>query len=128
MFKALKYIFLANLYKRAKTSIIIFFSSFVGMVVFSFIINDIISVSHGVGLYVLLGVKWLVLLALLGLMLYSFLKVLNLASSPFENEKKGLVVISHAKADDKKEYILAKDKLYTKSEQILQKYMEAKRW
>ena len=124
MFKALKYIFLANLYKRAKTSIIIFFSSFVAMVVFSFIINDIISVSHGVSLYVLLGVKWLVLLALLGLMVYSFLKVLNLASSPFENEKKDSVVIPHAKVDDKKEYILAKDKLYTKSEQILQKYME----
>jgi len=120
MFKALKYLFLANTYKRAKSSVITLLLSFLGLVLTVWVISDLMSVSSGVVVYLLLLVKWIVILSLIILMGYSILKIINVASSPFSAEEEHSV----AKDADKKEYILNKDVLRSKSALIVEKYMK----
>ena len=122
MLKIFKYIFLANLYKKAKKSFLWLLGSFVSLILLSFILNDLISVSSGMSIYILLGIKWLGVLILLGLVGYNTIKIINVATTPFETTK--VLPISTKKNihDAKKEYILNKDRLLTKSDLIVQKY------
>lgn len=123
MFKVMKYIFLANTYKRAKSSFIMLFVSFVSLIVFSFIMSDIINVSHGIYTYLFLLLKWSVIIALLVLILYSILKIVNVMSTPFSSKREVKGVMKKNERL-KKEQILSKEKLYTQSDLIVQKYMK----
>jgi uncharacterized protein YqhQ len=125
MFKALKYLLFANLYKKAKKSFITLFGSIAIFIIFSFVMSDAISIASGATLYSLLIVKWIILLSLLVMITYSILKIFNIATSPFaESKDKTLSKPKVTKANRKKERILHKEKLYTKSDLILQKYMK----
>ena len=117
MLKIFKYLFLVSLYRKAKKSFIVLFSSVLTLVLFSFIINDFIAISTGLSVYVLLFVKWLSIFLLLGLIGFSILKIFNIATTPFETEE----VLS---IDTKKDRILDKEKLFTQSDLIMQKYMK----
>lgn len=119
MFKTLKYLFLASLYKKAKKSFMMLFVYVVSLVLFIFFISDILSIATGLFFYIVLAVKWVVILALLALISFSLLKIFNIASNPFETKEKKLVL-----KDTKKEKILSKEKLLTQSDLILQKYMK----
>jgi len=123
MFKAFKYLLLAKLYKRAKKSFVILFASLVSLFIVSLIINDLLSIATGMSVYILLTVKWVIILGLLALIFYSFIKILNIALTPFEDVTIP-VFKKEEKHDDKKEYILSKEKLHTKSDLIMQKYMK----
>ncbi len=126
MFKTLKYLFLARVYKRAKKSFILLSGSLISLLLVSLILNDAISVAGGISVYVLLVVKWAVILSLLVLAGYSALKIVNIAFSPFGEDKKTSVAAlgMQTEKDGKKEYILNKEILLTKSDQILEKYMK----
>ncbi|WP_457748225.1 hypothetical protein [Sulfurimonas sp.] len=114
MFRALKYLFLANLYKKTKSNVVVLFVYIVVLLLTSYIMNDLISVSQSVTVYFMLFFKWVIVLTLLVLIGLRILKILNIVSKPFSNEKN----------NSKKQQILSKEKLYTKSDQIMQKYMK----
>lgn len=126
MFKAFKYLLLASLYKKAKKSFMILFVYVVSLILISFIINDLMSISTGVTVYILLLIKWASILSLLSLIGFSILKILNIATNPFESKENEVTKNDKSKVstDTKKERILAKEKLFTTSDIIVQKYMK----
>ena len=115
MFKAIKYLFLASLYKKAKKSFVMLFVYLVSLILISFIINDLMSIATGVVVYILLLIKWVSIISLLGLIGFSILKIFNIATNPFESKEV---------EDTKKDRILSKEKLSTQSDLIMQKYMK----
>lgn len=123
MFKTLKYLFLASLYKKAKKSFVVLFAYVVSLILFSLMMNDVISVATGGIVYILLPMKWIVILSLLGLIAFSVLKIFNIASNPFDSKDKDENT-KQTPSSTKKERILAKEKLFTQSDLILQKYMK----
>lgn len=124
MFKALKYLLLANLYSRAKRSFISLLVCIVSLVLVTFIMSDIIGVASGMTLYSLIIIKWLLVIGLMGFLSFHILKIINIATTPFSKDTKAQVADT-LKVDSKKNRILNKEKLFTKSDLILQKYMKA---
>lgn len=118
MFKAFKYLFLASLYKKAKKSFIMLFIYIVSFIFVQFIINDIQSVSTSAVVYILILVKWVIQITLLSLIGFSIFKIFNIASNPFESKENEVSV------DTKKDRIITKEKLFTQSDLIMQKYMK----
>lgn len=128
MFKAFKYLFLVSLYKKAKYSFKMLFVDVVLLILVTLIINDLLSISTGMTVYILLLVKWAVILLLLGLIGLNIFKILNIATNPFEKKEDESAPNSKEELlkDDKKNRILAKEELFTKSDLIIQKYMKTK--
>lgn len=124
MFKVLKYLFVANLYKKTKNSFLGIFVSVIALIVLSLIVNDLISVASGMNVYILLIIKWVGIFFLLGFIGYSVLKIVNAITTPFTTEEKAVSTNTVVMLDNKKDRILAKEKLNTKSDLILQKYMK----
>ena len=125
MFKTLKYLFLASLYKKAKKSIVMLCIYVVLLILFSLIINDVISIATGGIVYILLPIKWIVILSLLSLIAFSVLKIFNIASNPFESkDKEKDKNTKQTPSGTKRERILAKEELFTQSDLILQKYIK----
>ena len=126
MFKAFKYLLLASLYKKAKKSFMMLFVYVVALILVSFIINDLMSISTGVSVYILLLIKWVAILSLLSLIGFSILKIFNIATNPFESKENEVTKSDKEKVsiDTKKDRILAKEKLFTQSDLIMQKYMK----
>jgi len=91
-----------------------------GLILTVWIVSDLLSVSSGLAVYLLLLAKWIMIFSLITLMGYSILKIINVASSPFIAEEEHTV----AKDADKKKYILNKDVLKSKSDLIVEKYMK----
>ncbi len=123
MFKVLKYLLFANLYNRARKSFFILFGSIISLILISLIINDAVSVSSGMSVFVLLIIKWVSILTLIGLIGFSVLKIINVATSPFTTENKYMNT-KEVPVDTRKDRILNKERLFTKSDSILQKYMK----
>lgn len=120
MFRTLKYLLLANLYKKAKNSFVMLFVYTVLLILFTFIINDILSVSTGSMVYVVLLTKWVVIFSLLALIGFSVLKIFNVASKPFDKGEDSKSETAYK--DTKKEKILSKEKLSTTTDLIMKKY------
>jgi hypothetical protein len=123
MFKVLKYLLLANLYSRAKKSFISLLICIVSLVLVTFIMSDIISVASGMTLHLLIIIKWLLVIGLMGFISYHILKIINIATTPFSKDTKAQAA-NTSKVDSKKERILNKEKLFTKSDSILEKYIK----
>lgn len=121
MFKAIKYIYLLTLIKKAKKHFIWLITYFVSIILLSLMFNDIIEVSSGMMVYGLVLFKWGINLILIGLIFFTFMKIINLASNPLR--KSNIEAI-----DNKKEKILSKEVLRSKSDLIIQKYIEEKQW
>ena len=126
MLKAFKYLLLASLYKKAKKSFVMLFVYLVALMLISFIINDLMSISTGVAVYILLLIKWVLILSLLSLIGFSILKIFNIATNPFESKEDEVSKSNKEKlfTDTKKDRILAKEKLFTQSDLIMQKYIK----
>ena len=126
MFKAFKYLLLASLYKKAKKSFVMLFVYVVALILVSFIINDLMSISTGVSVYILLLIKWVAILSLLSLIGFSILKIFNIATNPFQPKENEATKSNkeNLSTETKKDRILAKEKLFTQSDLIMQKYMK----
>ena len=125
MFKILKYLFVANVYKKVKKELIIFTISLFLLLLSSAILNDIITVTTGVNLYALIVVKWVVVLLLFAYIFFIFVKIVNvITSNPFK-KKKLRTTTPNEVVYSKREYILNKDVLLTQTNIILQKYKES---
>ena len=122
MFKLLKYLLLANLYKRAKKKIILFLGTLFTLIFFTLILNDLLSVADGVNIYLLLITKWVGIFAIFAFMVRTLLQIISMATTL--SHKDDTPTYSSTTKESKKEHILAKERLYTKSETILEKYMK----
>lgn len=119
MFRFAKYYMLVNLYKRAKKNIIRVFLSVFVMILVSYLFADIIAIAGEENSYRLLSLKWLILLVSIFVILTNIRQVVKIASSPFGKE------VNETEIDVKKERILAKEHLMTKSDRIIEKYRSA---
>jgi len=125
MFKAFKYLLLASLYKKAKKSFVILFISIVALLLVSFIMDDMMSISFGIPLYLLILVKWILILILWSVIGFSILKIFNIATNPFKPQEDKISQDQQpSNRDIKKDRVLAKDELFTQSDLIMQKYMK----
>ena len=122
MFKLLKYLLLANLYKKAKRKIILFVGTLFTLIFFTLILNDLLSIVDGVNIYLLLITKWVGIFALFTFMVRTLLQIISMTTTL--SYKDDTPTSSSTTKESKKEHILAKERLYTKSETILEKYIK----
>jgi uncharacterized metal-binding protein len=118
MFKLAKYYLLANIYKRAKVSVFVLLASVVGMVVVSLVFADLIAINTGSDKALMVSTKWILLFTLLGLIVLHLRKIVRSVSLPF-GEDTSVVV------DEKKERVMEKTKLRSRSDVIMDKYRKA---
>lgn len=126
MFKTLKYIFLASLYKKAKKNFKMLFIYIIALILINLIVDDLMGVTTNLTIYILLAIKWSSTFVLWYLIGHNIFKIFNMATNPFE-QKEDLATQSvddTTSSDSKKKRILDKDKLLTKSDLIIQKYMK----
>ena len=114
------------MYKKARKSFIALFVCIVLLALAGSIMNDLLSVSTGAAVYMLLIAKWTISLLLLGLIGFNIMQIFNIAADPFGNKQNEVSKsdMEQVSKDAKKDRILAKEKLLTKSDLILQKYMK----
>ena len=120
MFKLAKYYMLVNLYKRAKKNILRVFMSIVLMVLVSYLFADITTVVSKENSYGFLALKWLILLVSMFIIIVNIRQIVKIASSPFGEE------VNKTVSNVKKERILAKEHLISRTERIIEKYRSAK--
>ena len=120
MFKIAKYYVLANIYKRSKLSIILVLILMTGVALTSFIFSDLLSMSDGSNRTLLIGMKWLILFVLLGIMGFHLKNIFKSIALPFVKEHEGKIEV-----DEKRVRVMAKAKLHSRSERILEKYRRA---
>jgi len=117
-----KYLFIANLYSKAKRSLLGAGVMLVLLVTSTFIMNDLLTVASGSEKYLFLLVKWVLVLFFMAMFGYYLLKVFNVATAPIRSKPKESEPVVR---DDKKERILAKEQLLRKSDRIMDKYVKA---
>jgi len=113
MLKLAKYYLLINLYRKNKRSLLIVLVSIVMMITISFIFSDLTGMAESKERYFLVGIKWLLLFCLLGLIAYQLRKISQQSALPFEK---------NASFDVKREQLMAKEKLQSRSDMIINKY------
>lgn len=114
MFKLAKYYLLVNWYGRNKRYLARVLLALSGMVLSIFIFTDIIAMSDDKTIPIIF--KWLVIIALLGVIAYNMSKAVKTVSLPLQGKQKPEVT------DALKEKILAQKTLRSRSERILDKY------
>ena len=123
MFKIMKYLFVINLYKRAKKQFVILVFSLATIILSSLILSDVMTVASGLSLYLLIALKWIIILSLMFLMVLSILKILELALPvPINTKQTNVIEVHNEAVNRKKEIILNKGRIFTESDMILQKY------
>ena len=120
MFRAAKYYLIVRVYKRAKYSIAAILISIAMLILTSIFFSDLMSLSGDGSGYIYLFIKWAIWLVLLGIIIYHTMKITGVISSPFSKEEKTKT------PDIKKENIIAKDILLSRSDRILNKYRSQK--
>lgn len=118
MFKFAKYYVIANIYKKTKLSVWAMFGSLVIMVITSLVFSDLVAMTDGAGKGLMIGVKWLILFTLLTVTAFHLRTIFKSISLPFTNET---VVV-----DEKKERVMEKAVLKSRSDIIMDKYRKAK--
>lgn len=114
MFKLAKYYILMQWYQKSRKNLITIMVSVMSLVITSFIFSDLIAMTDKkVSLVVF---KWIVLSALFGLLIYNIMQVFKAVRIPFQKEH------NHRKVDVRKEKMLEKAHLVSRSDLILKKY------
>ena len=123
MFKILKYFFVISLYKKAKKQFVILAISLITILLSSLIISDVMTVVSGLNLYFLIVLKWMIILSMILFIALTLLKIMELATPiPIIKKHKKEITVDNEAVNRKKETTLKKDRLFTESEMILQKY------
>jgi hypothetical protein len=115
---------MASIYKKAKKNFIILFISVFFLIITNLIINDLIEISSDKIIFLLLLSRWCITLILLSLIIFSITKISNIIVNPFEKKDNQSLLSTTSKVykDEKKDYLLSKEKLLTKSDLIMNKY------
>jgi len=116
MFKLVKYYVSLNLYQNAKGNVLIILASVVLFMVSIFLFSDLITMAPGNEKYAFIIAKWIVLLFILIVMVWNIGAAFKKVRHPFQNKSK------YEKLDERKEKLLAKERLQNKHDLILKKY------
>ena len=122
MLKVFKYLFMANLYQKAKRSVLGAGIMILLLIVTTFLMNDLLAVASGREKYIFILLKWALILFFMSMLGYYLLKVFNVASMSVGLKSKDVKPVV---ADVKKERILGKDQLVRRSDRIMDKYVKA---
>lgn len=122
MFQILKYFFVINLYKKAKKQFAILVILLITILLSGLIISDVMTVVSGPKLYVLIGLKWMIVLLMILFIVLTLLKIIELASPATIIKHTKEFSADHEAVNRKKEITLNKERLLTESEMIIQKY------
>ena len=123
MFKILKYFFVISLYKKAKKQFVILAISLITILLSGLMISDVMTVVSGLDLYILIVLKWCIILSMILLIALTLLKIIKLATpAPIIKKLIKEVTVAKEAGNSKKETTLKKDRLFTESEMILHKY------
>lgn len=118
MFKMAKYYVLVNLYRKARKNIIVILVSLMMMVLLSYLFADLVVMEAYTGHLII--VKWVMYFILLSVIIWNVKKIQRISILPFGKEHEAIIV------DIKKENILKKVQLLSRSELILNKYRSSK--
>ena len=118
MFKMAKYYVLLNLYRKARKNIIVILVSWMMMVLLSYLFADLATMEKYAGNVLI--VKWMLYLILLSVIVWNVRKMTSIAILPFGKDNEEMIV------DVKKENILKKEQLFSRSDLILNKYRSLK--
>ena len=116
MFRLAKYYILLNLYRRVKRNIFTVLISMLMIFVVSFIFSDLRKIIVGEGTYIIIAVKWTILLSLGVLMVLNLFRIVKAVSVPFGKDDNQCI------DDPQKEKILTKENLLSRSDQVIYKY------
>ena len=117
MFRMFKYLYIANLYKKTKRNVIAVGLSLLFLLMTVFVSNDLIVATLGSEKYLLILFKWLVIGLLLWIIIRHLKKIWSIPSSSLQVKACEPVV-----KDYRKERILGKERLQSRSDLILKKY------
>lgn len=120
MFKVARYYILLNLYQKVKRNIIAVMLSVFLLIVTIYLFGDLIDMAEENNKYYFVYTKWIFLFFLLSLIAINIIKILNTIRIPFSNDQKETDV------DVRKEKIIAKEHLLSRSDLILDRYRTGK--
>ena len=114
MFKFAKYYFLLNWYQNTKRNMLAIVVFFVLFLILTYLFGDLIAMADDkLGLVI---AKWIAIIVLLAMIAFNIVQLFKSLPVPFKNEK------SDDEKDLKKEKIITKEKLLSRSDLILNKY------
>jgi len=119
MFRFAKYYLLVNLYTKAKRNLFAMLTAIVLLPVVVYLSSDLLQTLAPESRTAVLAVKWMLLLGLMAVIGFNIRQMMRIVGTSFS--LKGETV---QEQDTRKETILAKEKLQSRSELILQKYRE----
>ena len=117
MFKFAKYYLLLNLYRRHRRTLLNVLASIIAIPLVSLVFSDLSGMTEGQERYLLVGVKWLLIFSLLGIIRFQLKKLSLPRSIPFEKSTSA----QHTNSV-KKEKIMTKTKLKSRMDIIVEKY------
>jgi len=120
MFSFFKTLFFVGVIKKIKNRIFIIIFSLILISVFSSFIDDILSVPNDNPHFVL-SIKWTVILALIILIIFQVKKIIRINYLSIKKDTV-LDICGNDKTPNKKDKIIKKDKLTSRSDIIIQKY------
>lgn len=121
MLKVIKYLFLAKIFKKANKNILAVIVSMFLIVFTSMLMNDLVDVSSGIYSYLFILFKWMFNVCFLAILVHNLIKLLAVLNESISlRTTKDKDPVSEAK----RERVLNKECLATKSERIVQKYMK----
>ncbi len=116
MFKIAKYYLLLNLYQKTKRNMIAIVVFFVLFIVSTYMFGDLIAMAdEKFGLVI---AKWIVILVLLAVIAFNIVQLFKAVPVPFKKEECDGV------ADLRKEKIVSKEHLLSRSDLIVNKYRD----
>jgi hypothetical protein len=120
MFKLIKWVLLLTIWAKSKVKLVAILLIWISLIIFSQVINDILEFTDNNDLY-LIYIKWAVILVLSVFSGYLIFKV-YLDLYPSSKPEASGSVTKGAEQNARKRRILAKEKVKTKSESIIEKY------
>ena len=118
MFKFAKYYFILNWFKKAKRNMLAIVVLVVLLFVSSYMFNDLIAMANEK--FELVVAKWIVIVLFLGVITFNLIQMFKAIPSFFRREVKSKII------DEKKERIVTKEYLLSRSDLIIGKYKDSK--
>ena len=118
MFKIAKYYFILNWYQKTKSNMIAIAIFTVLFIVSTYLFGDLIAMAdEKFGLVI---AKWIVIIVLLAVIAFNMAQIFKAVPVPFKKEESDKAV------DPRREKIVAKEQLVSRSDLILNKYRDKK--
>ncbi len=119
MLKLAKYYLLVNLYTKAKRNLFALFSAMVLIPFIVYLSADLQQTLAPENRTAVLAVKWMLLLSLMAVIGFNIRQMARIVGTSFSLKREAM-----QEKDTRKETILAKERLQSRSKLILQKYKE----